>query len=106
MDGGAPPAPPLINYQFYIKKNNKIHRKTCNKYVKICIKILTKKHVYYIFEIKNRAASLPPGLAGTPLLRVVLSLPNSLSQTSTGIVSHAEVLSFPCSLKSPKPRKE
>ena len=34
--------PPLINYQFYIKKVIKIHGKTCKRYVKICKKY-TKK---------------------------------------------------------------
>ena len=36
MDGGRLRRPPLINYQFYIKKIIKIYRKTCKKYVKIC----------------------------------------------------------------------
>ena len=40
--GGASGAPPLINYQFYIKKIIKIYRKTHKKYLKISKNIQTK----------------------------------------------------------------
>ena len=47
MDGGRLRRPPLINYQFYIKKIIKIYRKTHKKYLKISKNIQTKTELKF-----------------------------------------------------------
>ena len=59
MDGGRLRRPPLINYQFYIKKVIKIHGKTCKGYVKICKKYTKKKFMHRKFMYFFRSLNFP-----------------------------------------------
>ena len=53
MGGGRLRRPPLINYQFYIKKIIKIYRKTHKKYLKISKNIQTKTELKFRNKVQQ-----------------------------------------------------
>ena len=60
MDGGRLRRPPLINYQYYIKKSSKY----IGKYVKICKHM--QKYTKYVKICKNHLRHLYKFLLGGP----------------------------------------